>query len=75
MNLVIIGGDASQIIAASRSKRTDPNIEVVVLEQTYDVSYIACGMPYNIANPKRDMKKFIVKTAYMFLYKTPSNIL
>jgi len=49
MRFVVIGGDAAGMSAASRAKRNAPELEVVVLEQTGDVSYSACGMPYNIA--------------------------
>mgnify|MGYP000411592420 CR=1 FL=1 len=55
MKFIIIGGDAAGMSAASRAKRNDPDLEVIVLEQTNDVSYSACGMPYNIADPSRDM--------------------
>ena len=50
MRFVVIGGDAAGMSAASRAKRNAPSIDVVVLEQTQDVSYSACGMPYAIAD-------------------------
>ena len=31
------------------------------MEQTQDVSYSACGMPYNIADPRRDMNDLVVR--------------
>jgi NADPH-dependent 2,4-dienoyl-CoA reductase/sulfur reductase-like enzyme len=52
--------------AASKAKRNDPAIDVVVLEQTSDVSYSACGMPYNIAEPERDMNDLVVRQAHVF---------
>ena len=48
MKTVIIGGIAGGLSAASQIKRLDPNAEVVVLEKSGDVSYSACGMPYNL---------------------------
>jgi NADPH-dependent 2,4-dienoyl-CoA reductase/sulfur reductase-like enzyme len=69
MRFVIIGGDAAGMSAASRAKRLDPTLEVVVLEQTRDVSYSACGMPYNIADPARSMDELIVRTAAAFRQK------
>lgn len=66
MRLVIIGGDAAGMSAASRTKRNAPDIEVIVLEQTGDVSYSACGMPYNIADPGRAMDDLIVRKAAVF---------
>ena len=75
MKFVIIGGDAAGMSAASRAKRKDPNIDVIVLEQTYDVSYSACGMPYNIADPQRDMEKLVVRNARVFIEKNKINLL
>lgn len=48
MRLVIIGADAAGMSAASQAKRLDPAVDVIVLEQTKDVSYGACGLPYKI---------------------------
>jgi NADPH-dependent 2,4-dienoyl-CoA reductase/sulfur reductase-like enzyme len=69
MNFVVIGGDAAGMSAASRAKRTDPNLEVIVLEQTQDVSYSACGMPYNIADPGRPIEDLVVRKAEVFRQK------
>ncbi|MBN2800869.1 MAG: FAD-dependent oxidoreductase [Deltaproteobacteria bacterium] len=49
MRLVIIGGDAAGMSAASAAKRMDPTAEVIVLEKSEDVSYGACGLPYKLA--------------------------
>jgi len=69
MRFVIIGGDAAGMSAASRAKRNMPELEVTVLEQTADVSYSACGMPYNIADPEREMEDLVVRTARVFREK------
>lgn len=69
MRFVIIGGDAAGMSAASRAKRRKPDLEVIVLEQTNDVSYSACGMPYNIADPERDMEDLIVRRPQVFREK------
>lgn len=69
MKFVIIGGDAAGMSAASRAKRTDPQMAVTVLEQTMDVSYSACGMPYNIADPERDIEELVVRRAEVFRQK------
>jgi NADPH-dependent 2,4-dienoyl-CoA reductase/sulfur reductase-like enzyme len=50
MRLVIIGADAAGMSAASQAKRLDPAADVIVLEQTTDVSYGACGLPYKLPN-------------------------
>ncbi|MGA6924312.1 MAG: FAD-dependent oxidoreductase [Desulfosarcina sp.] len=69
MKFVIIGGDAAGMSAASRAKRTVPEMEVIVLEKTQDVSYSACGMPYNIADASRDIDDLVVRTAEVFRKK------
>ncbi|WP_267640966.1 FAD-dependent oxidoreductase [Haloarchaeobius amylolyticus] len=45
---VIVGGDAAGMSAASKAKREDPDMDVVVFEKGAWVSYAACGMPYYI---------------------------
>jgi len=69
MKFLIIGGDAAGMSAASRARRNNPDMEVIVLEQTEDVSYSACGMPYNIADPQRDMNDLVVRRANVFREK------
>jgi len=66
MRFIVIGGDAAGMSAASRAKRNLKDWEVIVLEQTFDVSYSACGMPYNIADPARDMDDLVVRQAQVF---------
>jgi len=75
MRFVIIGGDAAGMSAASRAKRLRPDMEITVLEQTRDVSYSACGMPYNIADPERDMERLVVRKAEVFIEKNKINLL
>jgi NADPH-dependent 2,4-dienoyl-CoA reductase/sulfur reductase-like enzyme len=69
MKFVIIGGDAAGMSAASRAKRARPDMAVTVLEQTEDVSYSACGMPYNIADADRKMDDLVVRAADVFREK------
>lgn len=64
--LVVIGGVAAGMSAASQAKRRQPDLEVVVLEKGTDVSYGACGMPYNIEDPSRDIQDLVVITAERF---------
>lgn len=66
MHLVVIGGDAAGMSAASRARRHLPTLEITVLEKTGDVSYSACGMPYNIADENRDMGDLVVRPAHVF---------
>ncbi|MGE4559685.1 MAG: FAD-dependent oxidoreductase [Desulfobulbus sp.] len=69
MRFVIIGGDAAGMSAASRVKRNNPEIEVIVLEQGQDVSYSACNIPYNIADPERKIDDLVVRSAAAFREK------
>ena len=69
MKFVVIGGDAAGMSAASRAKRNQAEMSVTVLEQTEDVSYSACGMPYNIADPNRHMDDLVVRSAPVFREK------
>ena len=75
MKFLIIGGDAAGMSAASKVKRLNSEIDVTVLEKTQDVSYSACGMPYNIADPQRDMEKLVVRKASVFKEKNNINLL
>ena len=75
MNFVIVGGDAAGLSAASRAKRKMAELNVTVLEKTGDVSYSACGMPYNIADPKRDIEDLVVRRAEVFREKQGINLL
>jgi NADPH-dependent 2,4-dienoyl-CoA reductase/sulfur reductase-like enzyme len=66
MPFLVIGGDAAGMSAASRAKRHRPDLDVIVLEKTADVSYSACGMPYNIADPSRPIDDLVVRRAEVF---------
>jgi CoA-dependent NAD(P)H sulfur oxidoreductase len=69
MKFLIIGGDAAGMSAASRARRLDRSMSVTVLEQTRDVSYSACNMPYNMADPRRTMDDLVVRSADVFREK------
>jgi NADPH-dependent 2,4-dienoyl-CoA reductase/sulfur reductase-like enzyme len=75
MKVLIIGGDAAGMSAASRVKRHFPQHDVTVLEKTQDVSYSACGMPYNIADPNRAIEDLVVRSAEVFRQKQDINLL
>src|SRR5882672_2202696 len=48
-NILIIGGNAAGLTAASRAKRLDPRLNVTVLEKSPYISYSTCGIPYYFA--------------------------
>ncbi|WMT52240.1 MAG: FAD-dependent oxidoreductase [Ferroplasma sp.] len=49
MNIVVIGGGAAGMSAASKARRMDKNAKITVLEKTGYVSYAECGMPYYLS--------------------------
>lgn len=60
--IVVIGGVAAGMSAASQAKRRSPGAEVVVLDRGPYVSYGACGMPYNLEDPARPIEDLVVLT-------------
>ena len=44
--LVVIGGDAGGMGAATQARRRRPDLEIVALEKSRWTSYSACGIPY-----------------------------
>ncbi len=58
--MVVVGGVAAGMSAASQAKRRLPELEVVVCEQGDWISYGACGMPYNIEDPQRAIDDLVV---------------
>ncbi|MCP4750956.1 MAG: FAD-dependent oxidoreductase [Proteobacteria bacterium] len=75
MEFVIVGGDAAGMSAAGRAKRNIPDLNVTVLEKSGDVSYSACGLPYNIADPDRSLDELVVRQAEVFRKKQNINLL
>ncbi len=47
--LVVVGGGAAGMSAASAARRVDPDLEIVVLEATGWAAYGLCGLPYLLA--------------------------
>lgn len=62
--LVIIGGDATGMSAASQARRLrDPDeLEIVVFERGRHTSYSACGIPYWIAGDVESRDRLIART-------------
>ena len=46
MKVVITGGGAAGASCATRLRRLDENIEILILEKTNEVSIANCGLPY-----------------------------
>src|SRR5262245_9793599 len=61
--LVVVGGDAAGMTAASRAKRLrGDDLEVVVLEQGPFTSYSACGIPYWLAGDVYEADDLVVRS-------------
>ena len=60
--LVVIGGTAAGLSAASKAKRTDPELDVCVYERSGYVSYGSCGLPYYVGGIVRTEADLITLT-------------
>jgi NADPH-dependent 2,4-dienoyl-CoA reductase/sulfur reductase-like enzyme len=58
--VIVIGGVAAGMSAASQIRRRAPRTKVTVFERGDHISYGACGMPYNIEDPERPMEDLVV---------------
>ncbi len=52
--------------AASRARKLDPRLEIIVLEKGRDVSYGACGLPYYLSGRVATPRDLVVYTADYF---------
>ena len=62
--LVVIGGDAAGMSAASqaRRRRSPSDLEIVALERSGWVSYSACGEPYYVAGYVGPLERLLART-------------
>lgn len=67
--LVIIGGDAAGMSAASKVRRENKEIEIIVFEKSEYTSYSACGIPYFISGKVTSYEELIVRTPEQFRKK------
>ena len=72
MRLVVIGGVAAGLSAASRARRLDSSLDIVVLEKGATISYSACGLPYFLSGEVKRLDQLIVHTPEFF--QTERNI-
>lgn len=64
--LLVIGGDAGGMAAASQARRLKPYMEIVALEKGDYTSYSACGIPYLVAGDVRDAGQLVARTPEVF---------
>ena len=63
---VVVGGDAAGMSAASKAKRDDPDLDVVVFERGEWVSYGACGLPYYVKGEIQSLEDLVSVTPEEF---------
>lgn len=67
MKVVIIGGVAAGMSAASKLKRNlKDQVDIIVYEKGGEVSYGACGIPFYISDHIKQGKELIARTAEEF---------
>ncbi len=59
MDILIVGGGAAGMSAASKARRMDSSARITVIEKTGYVSYAECGMPYYLAGYFQDFKDLL----------------
>ena len=64
--LVVIGGDAGGMAAASQARRRKPDLEIVALEQGRWTSYSACGIPYLIGGEVLGIERLVARAPKQF---------
>jgi len=62
VRVVIVGGVAGGMSAATRLRRLDADAEIVVLERSGHVSYANCGLPYYVGGVIEDEGELLLQT-------------
>ncbi|MEI7547650.1 MAG: FAD-dependent oxidoreductase [Actinomycetota bacterium] len=62
MKIVIVGGVAGGMSAATRLRRLMEDAEIVVLERSGYVSFANCGLPYHVGGVIADREKLLLQT-------------
>lgn len=69
MKIVVIGGVAAGMSAASKARRVNPEADIIVYEQGKDISYGACGLPYYISGVTPEIDDLYVRSVEDFKEK------
>lgn len=62
MRIVIIGGVAGGMSAATRMRRLDADAEIIVIEKSGYVSYANCGLPYYVGGVIEEEDALLLQT-------------
>ncbi|MEA5154973.1 FAD-dependent oxidoreductase [Raineyella sp.] len=60
--VVIVGGVAGGMSAATRLRRLDEQAEIVVFERSWYVSFANCGLPYHVGGVIEDRQALLLQT-------------
>lgn len=58
--LVVVGGNAAGLSAASQARRRDPDLSILVLEQSSFISFSACGFPCFLSGDVPSLKSLFI---------------
>ena len=67
--IIVVGGDATGMSAASRAKRRNPELSIQAFEMGRYVSYGACGIPYAVSGIVPEVEDLVVVTPEQFREK------
>lgn len=69
MKVIIIGGVAAGMSAASKIRRSDEHAQITVYEKGVETSYGACGLPYYISGANDDVELLRIRRPQEFIEK------
>ncbi len=67
--LVVIGGDAAGMSAASQARRQRSDLEIIAFERTPHTSYAACGIPYYVGDLIKAPDQLVARAPEVFREK------
>ena len=62
MRVIIIGGGAAGVTAATRLRRLDENVEIIIFEQNNALAVSNCGLLYYLSNEVKDAEELVNTT-------------
>jgi len=74
-NILVIGGNASGLAAASQARRENPDADITVLEGGDYISYGSCGLPYYVSGIVKDFNSLFTYEPSYFEEKRKIRIL
>lgn len=75
VDVLVIGGGAAGMAAASKAKRTNHELDILVVEASKFVSYAPCGIPYYVEGLVKDHMDLIHYPAEFFIKKRGINVM